>query len=131
MFRFLRKTCLYILVTPILLALLGAGSNQLVNIVNHDTFPVSVNEVKLRQYQATHETVTLSDGTVMLDNQHCVASNKTHLNFLGDIFDEKTYTQSIGDILIDLGVALWPYGVAIWGFSVTRKLWKLENRVDY
>ena len=47
MFKFLRKTALWILLSPLALGFLGAASNQLVLNVNNDTFPVRISPVLL------------------------------------------------------------------------------------
>ena len=103
MFKFLRKTSLYILAIPVLLFGLGAASNQVVLQANNDRFPVLINETKVREFNS--EKVELgpmsitvvkpanvdSDGVVMIDDTHCVMTSKTHLNFLADVFDLGNY----------------------------------------
>jgi hypothetical protein len=99
---------------------LGSTLNQIVLTANHDTFPVTVNEIKAKHRVGDGQV--LSNGTVMLDETHCIASDKTHLNILGDILDKGDGIESIGDVLIDFGGWAWHYCVAIWGFIVTLKL---------
>lgn len=130
MLKFFRKTCIYVLAAPLLCVLLGTVSNEAVLYANHDTFPVNANAAKVHHFtgQTISELPALSDGTVMIDDTHCVASNKTHLNLLADVIDEGSDgIESIGDILIDLGNWAWRYCVAIWGFIVTWKLWRTEE----
>ena len=139
-----RKTYLYVLALPLLLFFLGAASNQIVLIANHDTFPVNINEVKVDEMshpknpfnvlnlKPTHTTfqkdseepsgpIVLSDGTVMLDDTHCVMSKKTHLNFLADEFDLGSI-YSVGDFMLMLGSWVWGFAPIVWGVLAFRKL---------
>ena len=50
MFKFLRKTALWIVALPLLCFILGAASNQAVPIANHDKFPVMWNDYKINKY---------------------------------------------------------------------------------
>jgi len=130
MLKFLRKTYLYILAIPILLIVLGVASNQAVLIANNDTFPVNINPVKLYKWTDGGKLVVLvpripeiaPDGAVMIDSMHCVMTDKTHLNFLGDIFDFHSEIESIGDLSTDLGEWMWVYAPFVWGFAVVKKL---------
>lgn len=123
MFKFLRKTALWILLAPIAFGFLGAASNQAVLIANQDTFPVSVNLVKARDMRP--DAVVLEDGTVMLDDVHCLMTPRTHLNFLADEFDLGGI-YSIGDFGLILGEWLWPFAPLVWGLTVLEKLRKQE-----
>lgn len=125
MFKWLRKTLFYILAIPLLFTVLGAASNQLVLWANHDTFPVLINEAKVKKYDAEEGTVTLSDGTVMLDFTHCVMSKRTHLNFLADVIDVGDI-MSVGDILLELGGWTGTFAPFIFIFAVVTKLQKQE-----
>lgn len=120
MLKFLRKTYLYVLAIPLLFTILGAASNQLVLYANHDTFPVSVNLVKAREMAP--DAVQLEDGTVMLDDTHCLMTQKTHLNWMADVFDFHNDIESVGDLSLELGNWLWNFAPFIWGAAVTRKL---------
>lgn len=120
MFKFLRKTALYILAIPTLFIVLGAASNQAVIIANHDTFPVLVNEYKVKSL----ETITLTDGTVLIDSTHCVMTRSTHLNFLADVFDFKDGIYSVGDLSLELGEWLWAFAPFVWAFAAVQKLRK-------
>ena len=133
MFKFLRKTSLYILAIPVLLFGLGAASNQVVLQANNDRFPVLINETKVREFNS--EKVELgpmsitvvkpanvdSDGVVMIDDTHCVMTSKTHLNFLADVFDLGNI-YSIGDFLLMLGEWLMGFAPFVFLFDVVRKL---------
>jgi hypothetical protein len=121
MFNFLRKTRLYILALPVLFIVLGAASNQAVLIANHDKFPVLENAVRLNRDVKRGTVKVLNDGTIMLDEVHCLMTNETHLNFLADIFDFGHQIESIGDLFIDFGQWLWGYAPFIWGISLLRK----------
>lgn len=114
MFAFLRSTSLYILLIPTLFYVLGAAANQLVIVVNHDKFPVTINET----IRARHNPGT--DG--MLDDIHVVASDQTHLNLLGDIFDRGNAHESIGDFGIEFAEWMFVFAPFVYMFDVTRKL---------
>ena len=125
MFKFLRKTSLYILATPALFILLGTASNQLVLYANGDRFPVSVNIVKA--HEMAPYAVQLPDGSVMLDDVHVVASKSTHLNLLADVFDLPSGIESIGDLSLELGAWLWTFAPFVYITLVTTKLLE-DNR---
>ena len=144
MLKFLRKTALWILMLPIAVGYLGALSNQVVLYANNDTFPVSVNPVKLQVFTGGHpvadptdpsggriivtggQIVVLPDGTVMMDPTHCVMTKYTHLNLLADVFDFHDSIESIGDLLLELGGWSWTFAPYVWGFAVIQKLRKQE-----
>ena len=138
MFKFLRKTSLYILAAPLLFTFLGAASNQIVLIANHDKFPVMWNDYKVAQYdlmlhkvaagkdkdaaeQAGFDIVALEEDG-FIDDTHCVMTPDTHLNLLGDIVDLKDATYSVGDGLIELGEWLGSFSLFLFLFDVVRKL---------
>jgi hypothetical protein len=121
MFSFLRKTALWILLTPLAFTFLGVVSNQTVLWANHDTFPVSINIAKAHQF-ADPDAITLPDGTVMLDSVHCIASSKTHLNLLADVLDFHDRYVSVGDLSLDLGEYLGTFMPFVWGALVIIKL---------
>jgi hypothetical protein len=136
MLKFLKKTSLYILALPLLLTVLGAASNQIVLIANHDTFPVMLNEKKTEAATAEQKFVASPimkpqpamedvDGTVMLDDVHCVMTHKTHLNAMADVFDLGNI-YSIGDFGLILGDWLWVFAPFVFVFDVTRKLAKQD-----
>jgi hypothetical protein len=102
------RTSVWIIAIPVLLMFLGAASNQLVLIANHGTFPVMV--------PAT------SGMSEMLDDVHCVMTEKTHLNLLADVFNFKIAIESVGDLLIDLGEFLWLFAPYLWAYVVIGKL---------
>ena len=134
MWNFLKKTSLYILALPLLLIVLGAASNQVVLIANHDTFPVMLNDKKTQAMTVEQKFVASpilkpqpameeADGTVMLDDVHCVMTHKTHLNALADVFDLGSI-YSIGDFALILGDYLWAFAPFLFVFDATRKLVK-------
>ena len=141
MFSFLRRTSLYILAIPVLFTFLGAASNQVVLIANHDTFPVMVNDKKLAEMTETKEKFPVMElklhkvfkptpaqeknDAVMLDDVHCAMTSKTHLNALADIFDLKDAIYSIGDFLLMLGEWFSVFAPFVFVFDTTRKLAKL------
>ena len=134
MFSFLRRTSLYILAIPVLFTCLGAASNQVVLIANHDTFPVMVNAKKLQEMTGPREQKAINfnkpqpafetEDAVMLDEVHCAMTSKTHLNALADIFDMKDAIYSIGDFMLMLGDWLWAFAPFVFVFDVARKLAK-------
>jgi hypothetical protein len=132
MFKFLRKTALWIVIAPWALFGLGAASNQVVLQANHDKFPVMVNTLKERvmvaQAQANYKELAADAGidptlpAGMIDDTHCVMTDKTHLNFLADVFDLKDGIYSIGDFTILLGEWMSGFAPFIWMFEVCRRL---------
>lgn len=124
MSRFIRSSFLWVLLLPLGLTVFGAASNQLVLWANNDTFPVKVNPVKAQKFTGP-DIVQLDDGTIMLDDEHCVMSSKTHLNILADNWDFKDEgIESIGDLLIELGGWLWTFCPFVWGFAI---LWRIYD----
>jgi hypothetical protein len=139
MFKFLRKTFLWVALAPLAITWLGALSNQVVLYANHDTFPVSINPVKLQVFTGGQMvkdpvphleggiTITLPDGTVMMDPTHCVMTSKTHLNWLADVFDFHDEIESIGDLLINVGDWADGFAVYVWGALVISALLKKKE----
>jgi hypothetical protein len=138
MFKFLRKTSLYILAIPVLIFGLGCLSNQIVLWANHDKFPVMWNTYKVAA-EATDlaEATRSKDKDVAkqaafdleallslgyIDDTHVVMTSKTHLNFLADVVDLKSATYSVGDGLLILGEWLMTLSPFIFFFEVNRKL---------
>jgi hypothetical protein len=133
--NFLRKTALWIVLTPLAITFTGTGLNQLVLNANHDTFPVEVNTLKeqifvakaaqswrLEQEAAAEGGVTIGELPAgMIDEVHCVMTSKTHLNFLADVFDFKDGIYSLGDGLIYLGEWLMTFSFFVWVFEVIRR----------
>jgi hypothetical protein len=107
---------------PLVLNIGGTLSNQAVLYANHDTFPVRINFVKAEEWSP--KAVQLDDGTVMLDNTHCLMTPNTHLNLLADNFDFHDRIESLGDLMIEFGQWLWNFAPYVWGFAVTDKLWR-------
>jgi hypothetical protein len=152
MMNFLRKTFLWILLLPTAIGGLGAVSNQLVLIANHDRFPVMINTAEyrtlsLKEFVAYEEAVERASDPAekvqsrraaaitaaeikimyeekMLDERHCIMTSETHLNALADVFDFHDGTYSIGDELLELGEWLGAFCVFIWGYIVVDKLRK-------
>lgn len=139
MFKWLKKTALWIIAVPMLVYALGAGSNQLVLAVNKDRFPVMWNEYKVAEYamviarvaqdpevpaevslQAKFALEALMEGGY-IDERHVVMTSKTHLNFLADWID-MGITYSPGDMLLYLGEYGMEYSGAIWLVIVLGKL---------
>jgi hypothetical protein len=129
--RFLTVTYLWILLTPYLFILLGNVSNQAVFSANNDMFPVRENAVKLlADLKADPDLVQLNlnmresdpNAPIMLDDRHCLMSDKTHLNWLGDIFDFHTDIVSIGDMLVNFGYWLQSFCPYLFAAFAIRRL---------
>lgn len=126
-----RATSLWVLLLPGIVYFAGAASNQAVKIANNDAFPVKENIVKLLgDAQDNPELMKLNgemrlldpDSLVMLDDIHCVMTDKTHLNWLADIFDSGANISSVGDYLLDLGTWLGTFCPFVWGALVIGKI---------
>lgn len=118
--RFLAITRIWILATPFLLVLLGAGSNQLVLAANHDKFPVMVNERKTAQLAP--------DAHGIIDDEaHCVMTSETHLNFLADWIDMRTAIYSPGDLILEAGIYTQDWAALVWGAVLALALYKRED----
>ena len=135
MFSFLRRTSLYLLAIPVLFTFLGAASNQLVLLANHDTFPVMVNDKKLQEMTEPEEKPTgiqfakpmsafAADDAVYLDDVHVAMTSHTHLNFLADVFNLHDAIYSIGDFMLMLGEWFGVFAPFVFVFDTTRKLAK-------
>jgi hypothetical protein len=141
MFKFLRRTSLYILAVPVLLWGLGALSNQVVLFANNDKFPVMWSTYKVAQYENALVQKAKSDSILdpdkvqtdqlaivaleqdgFLDDVHCVMTPETHLNLLADIFDLRDATYSIGDFMLMLSEWSFAFLPFVFLFDVTRKL---------
>ena len=133
----LRSALLWVLLAPYLLTGIGAASNQLVLIANHDKFPVMVNQKKLNQLMGSEDdpfsiieqvrhTPNAPDADGMIDDVHCVMTDDTHLNLLADVFDMHSAIYSIGDFLLmagDWGSQFCPY---IFVAFVFKKVWDAD-----
>ena len=61
-----------------------------------------------------------SDGTIMLDDVHCLMTSDTHLNALADVWDLGSI-YSVGDFAIEAGAYLFDYAIVIWlAFMVSQ-----------
>lgn len=83
----LRNVKLFFLIAPILLMGLGTACNQLVMLVNHGQMPVFVPNCDIFNFDIRHTCMT----------------PETHLKFLADWTKMPGFTESIGDVFIDLG----------------------------
>ena len=126
----LRKTGLWIPLVPAVVFVLGVASNQAVLIANHDRFPILINERRVIRLaepvidiskMVIHERVSVdSDGTIMLDDVHCLMTSDTHLNALADVWDLGSI-YSVGDFAIEAGAYLFDYAIVIWlAFMVSQ-----------
>jgi hypothetical protein len=123
MFKFLRKTYLWVPAVPLALILLGALSNQLVLWANHDTFPVLANPIVVERMGGFLQF----EGKSYLDFVHIVMTPQTHLNFLADVFDFGRAYLSVGDLMLELGEGLFDYSIAIWIFVAAVMLYGEED----
>lgn len=112
--KLLRVTMLWIVLLPYLVQGIGAASNQLVLIANHDKFPVMLNEAARVKFEP--------DANGMIDAVHCVMTSNTHLNLLADVFDFHVGWFSIGDGLLSLGQWLSSFSLFVWMGLVIQKL---------
>jgi len=142
MLSFLRKTCLYILLIPGAIWGLGFASNQAVLMANHDRFPVMWSEYKAAKYdKKLHDELKNKDRDVVeearlaiwafeekgfLDDEHCLLTTKTHLNYLSDVISLQDTTYSIGDIMLYLGDWLWDFAPYIYVFATVYKLRRFQ-----
>lgn len=139
MFKFLRKTLLWIILLPLAASFLGTVSNQLVLNANNDTFPVRENNAKIAYRvlrleelaqskdprvaeEARFRLLALSHGYI--DSTHVVMTDETHLNWLADIIDFHTATYSVGDMLIELGDWSFEYASILWLGAVASRLYR-------
>lgn len=122
MFKFLRKTFLWILLLPYVVGYTGAALNQAVLIANHDTFPVNANARILKD----NPNFKPDEFGIIDDAGHCVMTSKTHLNFLADIIDLRSAYVSVGDILLMLGEKMGDPSVFVWVTLVAYSLYKKE-----
>jgi len=139
MLRFLRVTMLWVLLLPYAVRGVGAASNQLVIFANHDTFPVSINLIKLADWshggKAMHIVESFSgvdpQGHIFVnDNMHVVMTEQTHLNLLADIFDFHSNIASVGDLLIELGDWLNGFAFYVWFTLVVNSLYQRRRYDD-
>jgi hypothetical protein len=142
MFKWLKKTALWIIAVPMLVFGLGAASNQLVLAVNKDRFPVMWNTYKVVNYEMELMKATQSEDPDValkarfdlealmqggyLDDTHVVMTSKTHLNFLADWIDLGSI-YSPGDMLLYLGEYGMGYSSVVWMVVVLGKLNRKEN----
>lgn len=140
MFKFLRKTALWILLAPWVITGVGITSNQAVLWANQDKFPVKWNDYKVNAYALSLREAANSQFPVValkaqfdlealeeegfIDDTHCLMTDQTHLNWLADVWDFHDETDSIGDILLDLGGWLAAFSPFVWGAVVIGKLKK-------
>lgn len=105
---------LWVLLLPYLVFGVGAASNQLVLIANHDKFPVMLNEAGRVRFKP--------DANGLIDQRHCVMTHETHLNALADIFDFQVGWYSIGDFLLMLSDWLSGFCIYVWMALVVKSL---------
>lgn len=115
--RLLSVLRLWILALPLLLIGFGAGLNQIVLAANHDTFPVMVNHRKEVHFQP-------DQWGQIDDNDHCVMTGETHLNWLADYIDLQEAIYSPGDLVLMLGEWLWSFAPIVWLTLVFTDLWR-------
>lgn len=130
-----------VIAIPILLFLAGAASNQAVLVANWGKFPVMVNDRALEHFK-THaaddddqklvKRFTVLDTAVregsmdansdqFLDDVHSIMGHNSNLKFLADYINLKTAIYSPGDLLLELGLMLWPFAIPMWLALVIRK----------
>lgn len=151
MLKFLRLTFLWVLLLPYLIGNLGAASNQLVLVANHDKFPVMYNEVltaefhainaeKIKFFESVPEdsdkkplarvmeaTIKAADAAGIVDERHCLMTSKTHLNFLSDVFDFHDGIYSIGDGFLYLAGWLDTFCPFVWVALILMRIKELKR----
>ncbi len=153
MLQFIRKTALWVLLLPIASFGIGVASNQLVIVANNGKFPVRYTETRKAEWYArqelaiakiAHEVDTSDEESVadaqaniyvlqtaekegMIDSVHCIMTDKTHLNLLGDIFDFDVAIFSIGDGLLYAGLLSFEYCALLWLFLLCSKALRQKN----
>jgi len=143
MLKFIKKTYLYLLALPLLFTALGTVSNQVVFWANEDKFPVKLNDYKLARHELALEQELAAADTPeeavhaqfdlaafraegFIDERHVIMTEKTHFNWLADIWDFKDEGSfSIGDLSLDLGSWLWIFTPAMWAGLITRKAYSV------
>ncbi len=120
MFRFIRKSLLWLLLAPWIISGAGVASNQLVLIANHGKFPVMTNPVQLADFRI--DDAKTIDATGMFDSIHCVMTKDTRLNFLADIFARQDGFYSIGDGLLEASAASKDYFIFLWVILMVQKV---------
>jgi len=138
MFKFLRKTALWIVLAPAAIGGAGLASNQAVLVANHDTFPVMMNDAKVNMYRMEAQAVAQEgdeDAQVVLillehgylDDTHVIMTPASHLKFLADWIDLKSSTWSPGDVLLYIGEMGITYAPFVWVIVVIGRLRKKEE----
>lgn len=131
--KFLRKFPYWqLLAIPVLLFGLGAGSNQIVLVANHGTFPVMVNKVDI--VKMCHDAsdvppvlqgiacTTDGKGGEYLDPVHVIMTPESRLKPLADIFNLGDGIYSIGDFLLMLSFGMVPFAPIAWLVLTLRRL---------
>jgi len=138
MFKWLRKTALWIIGVPIMTLYLGAGLNQVVLYANHDRFPVTINDARLFEYKLElKEAAEEGDDRAAirleelqhgyLDDEHVIATSETKLNWLADWIDLHGDIYSPGDVVLYLGDTGMTYSPFFWAAVVIGRLAKKEE----
>lgn len=145
MLKFIRASFLWVLLLPYAFTYVGAASNQLVLIANNDKFPVMQNEADIARFHAINAekikileamededdkpkarvmiaVIQAQDAAGLLDDRHCIATSKTHLNFLGDVFDLHDAIYSIGDFMLGIGDDITTMCIVLWVVLAAKKL---------
>lgn len=146
MFKFLKKTALWIIAVPVLAGMLGSGMNQAVLVANHDRFPVMWSDARCFEHAVKLDKdfmTAMEAGDVdaameaqvrkaefqngFLDDEHVLMTSKTHLNWLADWIQFRgDGTYSPGDLVLHVGEAgmeiMWP----VWFTVALMSLYKKE-----
>lgn len=128
MFKFLRKTKLYVFAIPFLLWALGAGMNQIAINANHDSMPVLHNAGSVGKFIHTDEGYPVqSQGVWMTDSRHSILTSETRYYILCDIIDFGNVKYSLGDGVLEL--SRWMDNVIpyIWGLALYAEVRKKEE----
>lgn len=147
----IRKALLWLLLLPYAVYCTGVASNKLVLLANNSTFPVRLNAAAVATIKAQHAealinlaavpaddpmktqaehvatALQITEDTGMLDKVHCIMSDRTHLNLLGDVFPLHTGVFSIGDALINLAALTEYYVYFLWAILMVGKAARREE----
>lgn len=147
MFKWLRKTALWIIAVPVLACMLGSAMNEAVLVANHDRFPVMWSEARCFEHSVKidkdlMEAMTAGDVDAAMeaqirkvefaqgyiDEEHVLMTPKTHLNWLADwiqLRGEGTYSP--GDLVMNTGISGMEFMIPVWVFAAISKLSKKED----
>lgn len=128
MFKFLRKSKLYIFAIPLLFWTFGAGLNQIAINANHDAMPVVYNAGNIEKFIDIEKGYPkISEGELLTDERHSILTSHSRFKILCDWIDFGDVKYSIGDVFIYVGEDLGGVIPYIWGLALYAELRKKEE----